>query len=133
MRIPAGATAVHGDVNCPVSKTIHPFAFRTHAHEWGTVIKGYKYNKESEKIEEIAAGNPHWPQQFYPIKKEVTVNKGEYLMARCTYNNTETNRDIHIGKTNTPLKESVDLIFELRYVVLIVLFVGVSCRFHTRG
>ena len=98
LTIPAGASKVHGDMNCPVPKTIHPFAFRTHAHQWGTVIKGYKYNKDSTIIEEIAAGNPQWPQQFYPIKKKVTVAEGEYLVARCTFNNTVGNRDIHIGK-----------------------------------
>ena len=98
LTIPAGSSVVHGDINCPLRKTIHPFAFRTHAHEWGTVIKGYKYNKESNNVEEIAAGNPQWPQQFYPIKKKVTVNEGEYLMARCTFNNSIGERSIHIGK-----------------------------------
>ena len=49
-------------------------------------------------MEEIAAGNPQWPQQFYPIKKQVTVNHGDYLVARCTFNNSAGDRDIHIGK-----------------------------------
>ena len=97
LNIPAGESKVHGDVNCRVPKTIHPFAFRTHAHQWGSVIKGYKYSQESDEIEEIAAGNPQWPQQFYPIKKQVTVNEGEYLLARCTFNNSDGSRDIHIG------------------------------------
>jgi len=100
LHIPIGSSNVHGDVNCPVQKDgIHPFAYRTHAHQWGTVIKGYKYSKENGVIEEIAAGNPQWPQQFYPIKKNVTLNKGEYLMARCTYSNLEGDRAIEIGKT----------------------------------
>ena len=51
-------------------------------------------------MEEIAAGNPQWPQQFYPIKKDVTVNHGDYLVARCTFNNSVGDRDIHIGKYN---------------------------------
>ena len=82
-------------------REIHPFAFRTHAHQWGSVIKGYKYSQESDEIEEIAAGNPQWPQQFYPIKKQVTVNEGEYLLARCTFNNSDGSRDIHIGMLPT--------------------------------
>ena len=49
-------------------------------------------------MEEIAAGNPQWPQQFYPIKKDVTVNHGDYLVARCTFNNSVGDRDIHIGE-----------------------------------
>ena len=101
LNIPAGDSKVHGDVNCRVPKTIHPFAFRTHAHQWGSVIKGYKYSQESNEIEEIAAGNPQWPQQFYPIKKQVTVNEGEYLLARCTFNNSDGNKDIHIGMLPT--------------------------------
>ena len=98
LNIPHGHSKVHGDVNCIVPKTIHPFAFRTHAHQWGTVIRGYKYSTQSQEMEEIAAGNPQWPQQFYPIKKDVTVNHGDYLVARCTFNNSVGDRDIHIGE-----------------------------------
>ena len=102
LNIPHGHSKVHGDVNCIVPNKIHPFAFRTHAHQWGTVIRGYKYTTQSQEFEEIAAGNPQWPQQFYPIKKEVTVNHGDYLVARCTFNNTVGDRDIHIGKQICP-------------------------------
>jgi hypothetical protein len=98
LSIPAGSSRVHGDVNCKIAKTIHPFAFRTHAHQWGTVIKGYKYNENTNVTEEIAAGNPQWPQYFYPIQKKVTVDRGDYLMARCTFNNSDGNTDIQIGK-----------------------------------
>ena len=98
LSIPAGSSRVHGDVNCKIANTIHPFAFRTHAHQWGTVIKGYKYNENTNVTEEIAAGNPQWPQYFYPIQKKVTVDRGDYLMARCTFNNSDGNTDIQIGK-----------------------------------
>ena len=99
LTIPAGEPLVHGDVNCMSRKTIHPFAFRTHGHQWATVIKGFKYNMETQDVEEIAAANPQWPQFFYPIKKKITVKEGEFLMARCTFNNSDGNTDIHIGKT----------------------------------
>jgi len=97
--IPPGNPSFHGDMNCRVGADIHPFAFRTHAHALSTVITGYKYTPASKKYEEIAKGNPQWPQAFYPIKKRVTVKKGEWLAARCTYNTTGMTKHTRIGAT----------------------------------
>ena len=72
------------------------FAFRTHAHKHGTVITGYQVR--NGKILEIARGDPQKPQMFYPMKKYVVVDNGDYIHARCTFNTTMENRLIRIGK-----------------------------------
>ena len=52
----------------------------------------------SREYTEIAKGNPQWPQAFYPIEKNVTVNPGDFLVARCTYNSTGTDKYTNIGE-----------------------------------
>ena len=59
----------------------------------------YKYNEASQKYTEIAKGNPQWPQAFYPMKELQTVDPGEFLTARCTYDSTGRDRDTQIGGT----------------------------------
>merc|ERR1719220_75877 len=48
---------------------------------------------------QIAAGSPQWPQAFYPMKKIDTVQPGEVVTARCSYNSTGVNHETHIGGT----------------------------------
>ena len=47
----------------------------------------------------MAKGNPNWPQAFYPMDKTMTVNPGEILVARCTYNTTGHHTPTRIGAT----------------------------------
>ena len=71
---------------------------RTHAHSLGSVITGYKYKPETKEYIEIARGNPQWPQSFYPIEHNVTINQGDFLVARCTYDTRGLDKTTHIGK-----------------------------------
>ena len=90
---------IHADINCKLSGNPSPmtlFAFRTHAHKHGTVITGYKVDKNG-KIQEIARGDPQKPQMFYPMQKFVVVDNGDVLHARCTFNTTEEDRIVNIG------------------------------------
>ncbi|XP_040571967.1 peptidyl-glycine alpha-amidating monooxygenase B isoform X3 [Lepeophtheirus salmonis] len=99
LKIPPGTPVVHGEMNCKVKSNIplHPFAFRTHAHSLGVVITGYKYSPEKNTFIEIARGNPQWPQTFYPIVNNVSLNSNDYLVARCTYNSTLKKKAVYIG------------------------------------
>ena len=47
---------------------LHIFAYRAHAHSYGSVISGYMYNEAQRTWSLVAKGNPRWPQAFYPIK-----------------------------------------------------------------
>jgi len=99
--IPPFRSETVSDVSCRVyaANTLHFFAFRTHAHALGKVISGYKIAKGTEKVEEIAKGNPQWPQAFYKMSKIFDVNDGDILLARCTFDSTNRNRTTRIGTT----------------------------------
>ena len=74
---------------------MHLFAYRTHTHKHGTVVTGYMYN--GSKLKEIARHDPQEPQMFYPMENQVTVDNGEFIAARCTFNTTMENRPVYIG------------------------------------
>ena len=50
-------------------------------------------------MEEIARGNPQWPQAFYDMSRVFDVEEGDMLFARCTFNSTSRNTTTAIGKT----------------------------------
>jgi len=99
--IPPFQPKTNSDISCQVrtNTTLHFFAFRTHAHALGKVISGYKVSKATGKVEEIAKGNPQWPQAFYPMTHVFDINNGDNLLARCTFDSTNRNRTTHIGPT----------------------------------
>ena len=72
------------------------FAFRTHAHQHGTVITGYLIR--DNHFTEIARGNPQKPQMFYPMNNEVIVDNGDAIAARCTFNTTMESDTVYFGK-----------------------------------
>eukprot|EP00095_Tigriopus_kingsejongensis_P003105 maker-scaffold428_size174301-snap-gene-0.22 protein:Tk03105 transcript:maker-scaffold428_size174301-snap-gene-0.22-mRNA-1 annotation:"af109920_1alpha-amidating enzyme precursor 2" len=102
LSIPPNTAKVHGDINCQVATPVplHLFAYRTHAHQLGSVISGYIYSAETDNYTEIARGNPQWPQAFYPMKQPHTIQPGEFLAARCTYNTLGFNQTTKIGATS---------------------------------
>ena len=64
---------------------LHPFAFRTHTHDLGTVVSGYKVSKSKTNWKLIGKMSPQKPQAFYPVADlDMVINGGEYLAARCT-------------------------------------------------
>lgn len=91
---------IHGDINCLLESPapIHPFAFRVHAHKLATVIAGYKV-EENGDFTLIGKGNPQWPQAFYPVEKNITVEPRQMLAARCTYSTTTFPNTTRIGQT----------------------------------
>lgn len=64
---------------------IHPFAYRTHAHNLGVVISGYKWNQNSRKWDQIGKMDPKLPEMFYPVDtQDLVIRNGDQLVARCT-------------------------------------------------
>lgn len=53
---------------------------------------------QNSTLAEMARGNPQWPQAFYPLKRVIDINPGDYLHARCTYDSTGRNRTTRIGR-----------------------------------
>ena len=98
MGLPARSSAIHVDANCKLSELKVPktlFAFRTHTHKHGTAVTGYLYR--NNQLIEIARHDPQEPQMFYPMKKELAVDNGDYLAARCTFNTTAESRTVYFG------------------------------------
>jgi len=90
------------EVACKIDQDIvmHPFAFRTHAHKLGLVNSGYRVRGDYDDQEwtEIGRRSPQLPQMFYPIKKDVTIENGDYVAAACTMHNTRSHT-VRIGST----------------------------------
>jgi len=79
----------HMETSCVIreNRTIHPFAFRTHAHQLGKVVSGYLVTTDSNGQNHwtlIGKESPQKPQMFYPVANTVTVSEGDILAARCT-------------------------------------------------
>lgn len=93
-------TTTYFETSCDIedSRTIHPFAFRTHTHALGKVVSGYKVDK-SNKWSLIGKKDPHLPQMFYPVAdKSLSLTKGDTVAARCTMVNNR-DRITYIGAT----------------------------------
>lgn len=92
---------IHSDVACVYDDSIpiNMFAFRTHAHGLGKVISGYRIR--NNEWEQIAKGNPQWPQAFYPMTNIYSIQRGDTLAARCTFDGTGTDHAVHVGGAHT--------------------------------
>uniref|UniRef100_A0A2P2I356 peptidylglycine monooxygenase n=1 Tax=Hirondellea gigas TaxID=1518452 RepID=A0A2P2I356_9CRUS len=67
-------------------KVIYPFAFRTHTHQLGRVVSGYKVSRNGGEDVWTLLGkkDPQLPQMFYPVVTNTTIRKGDRVAARCT-------------------------------------------------
>jgi len=83
--------------------TLHPFAFRTHAHSRGKVVSGWKVTKMpsgNHKWELIGKRDPMDPEMFYPVAdSSMLISENDIIAARCHMVNNE-DREIAIGSTN---------------------------------
>jgi len=82
-------------VNCQpeISRSIFPYAYWVHTHKLGRVVSGYKIDKRSGAVQEIARWSHLWPQPVVLASStpRVTddprpINPGDFLAAKCTYN-----------------------------------------------
>lgn len=97
--VPPNSHKFHVDVSCYYKGTaIIPFGFRTHTHDHGTVVAGYRIRNGIWTL--IGKGNPQSPQAFYPVtSKRMDIKYGDMLAARCTYNN-EAPKSLKIGRNH---------------------------------
>merc|ERR1712055_827583 len=78
-------------------RTIHPFAFRTHTHQLGKVVSGWKVS-DKERWELLGKKDPQLPEMFYPADTTLSLSQGDTVAARCTMVNTR-DRVTYIGTT----------------------------------
>ncbi|XP_043241915.1 peptidylglycine alpha-hydroxylating monooxygenase-like [Amphibalanus amphitrite] len=93
----------HMETACDITEdtVLHPFAFRTHTHQLGTVVSGWRarYSRsDGYRWTLIGKMNPQLPQMFYPVLDNVTITTGDIVAARCTMNNFRS-RFTKIGLT----------------------------------
>lgn len=79
----------HMETSCQIkeNKTIYPFAYRTHTHQLGKVVSGYRVRKNRNNQDEwtlLGKRDPLTPQMFYPVENSEPIYKGDQLAARCT-------------------------------------------------
>ncbi|ESN91950.1 hypothetical protein HELRODRAFT_90150, partial [Helobdella robusta] len=101
LKIPAHTKLTIGNVSCRynLQATMYPIAFRVHAHMLGRVISAYVKKSSGWKL--IGKGNPQWPQAFWPTNdKELVIENGDFIAAKCVYNSEHYDVDVNIGSTH---------------------------------
>uniref|UniRef100_V9K9K6 Peptidyl-glycine alpha-amidating monooxygenase n=1 Tax=Callorhinchus milii TaxID=7868 RepID=V9K9K6_CALMI len=97
--IPPGAKVVNGDIACPYEEAvIHPFAFRTHTHQLGQVVSGYRIR--DGQWTQIGRQSPQLPQAFYPVEKPMDIKYGDTIAARCVFTGKGRTTVTQIGGTS---------------------------------
>lgn len=78
---------------------IYPIGYRTHAHELGYVVSGYRVR--DGKWMEIGRMSPQLPQMFYEVSNPgMEIKKGDELAARCTMNSMDRDDVTYFGATH---------------------------------
>uniref|UniRef100_H2TEM4 Peptidylglycine alpha-amidating monooxygenase n=1 Tax=Takifugu rubripes TaxID=31033 RepID=H2TEM4_TAKRU len=97
--IPPGNKVTNADVACDyTSFPIYPFAFRTHTHHLGKVVTGYRVRNGEWTL--IGRQSPQLPQAFYPTNKDVNVQYGDTVAARCMFTGENMTTATSIGSTS---------------------------------
>uniref|UniRef100_A0A7N6BUS6 Peptidylglycine alpha-amidating monooxygenase n=1 Tax=Anabas testudineus TaxID=64144 RepID=A0A7N6BUS6_ANATE len=94
-----GKRVTNADIACDyTSYPIYPFAFRTHTHRLGKVVSGYRIRDGKWSL--IGRQSPQLPQAFYPANKEVSVEYGDIVAARCVFTGEGRTSKTYIGGTS---------------------------------
>ncbi|KAM9841338.1 peptidyl-glycine alpha-amidating monooxygenase B [Aulostomus maculatus] len=97
--VPPGKAVTNADIACDyASYPMYPFAFRTHTHQLGKVVSGYRIRDGKWTL--IGRQSPQLPQAFYAVNKEVTVKYGDTLAARCVFTGEGRTTPTYIGGTS---------------------------------
>ncbi|CAF1404254.1 unnamed protein product [Adineta ricciae] len=88
------------DIRTPFScrylgPTISIFALHYHTHQWGRVSSIYRVRNKT--ILQIGKSNPQWPQSFYPLSSSIQIEKNDFIIGQCVYDNND-DRIINIGQ-----------------------------------
>ncbi|XP_006812437.2 peptidylglycine alpha-hydroxylating monooxygenase-like [Saccoglossus kowalevskii] len=97
--IPPRMRKWHIDADCLYNgqAVLHPFAFRVHTNNLGTVVSGYRVRNGVFTL--IGKEDPQKPQAFYPVVNNVDIRQGDMLALRCTYNTMTEDTVTYIGAT----------------------------------
>lgn len=94
-----GKKVTNADIACDyTSYPIYPFAFRTHTHQLGKVVSGYRIRDGKWSL--IGRQSPQLPQAFYPANKEVNVKYGDTIATRCVFTGEGKTSKTYIGGTS---------------------------------
>nr|XP_043868756.1 peptidyl-glycine alpha-amidating monooxygenase A isoform X2 [Solea senegalensis] len=94
-----GKRVTNADIACDYSSyPIYPFAFRTHTHQLGKVVSGYRIRDGRWSL--IGRQSPQLPQAFYPANKSMEVKYGDTLAARCMFTGEGKASKTYIGATS---------------------------------
>lgn len=77
----------HMDASCRVDQKIYPFAYRTHTHQLGKLVAGYRVRtglNGHQNWTQLGKRDPLTPQMFYPIENKEPILPGDILASRCT-------------------------------------------------
>ncbi|GCB80672.1 hypothetical protein scyTo_0016315, partial [Scyliorhinus torazame] len=97
--IPPGEKVVNADIGCLYKQaTIHPFAFRTHTHQLGQVVSGYRVRDGKWVL--IGRQSPQLPQAFYHTDTSVDIKYGDIIAARCVFTGKGRTTVTRIGATS---------------------------------
>ncbi|XP_069748524.1 peptidyl-glycine alpha-amidating monooxygenase B isoform X3 [Narcine bancroftii] len=97
--IPPNEEVVNADVACLYTQaTIHPFAFRTHTHQLGQVVSGYRVRDGKWTL--IGRQSPQLPQAFYHMEKPMDIKYGDTITARCVFTGKGRTTVTRIGRTS---------------------------------
>ncbi|XP_048383206.2 peptidyl-glycine alpha-amidating monooxygenase A isoform X4 [Stegostoma tigrinum] len=97
--IPPGEKVVNADIACLYKQaTIHPFAFRTHTHQLGQVVSGYRVRDGKWTL--IGRQSPQLPQAFYHLENPMDIKYGDTITARCVFTGKGRTTVTLIGRTS---------------------------------
>jgi hypothetical protein len=54
------------------------------------------YRVRDGKISQIIKSDPQWPQSFYPLPDFIKIEKGDYIVGQCVYDNND-DRTVQVG------------------------------------
>ncbi|XP_018600331.1 peptidyl-glycine alpha-amidating monooxygenase isoform X2 [Scleropages formosus] len=98
-RILPGKRVTNADIECTYRFfPMYPFAFRTHTHQLGKVVSGYRVRDGQWTL--IGRQSPQLPQAFYPAQNPVKVAYGDKLAARCVFTGEGKTSVTTIGGTS---------------------------------
>uniref|UniRef100_A0A8C9VPP3 Peptidylglycine alpha-amidating monooxygenase n=1 Tax=Scleropages formosus TaxID=113540 RepID=A0A8C9VPP3_SCLFO len=93
------STVTNADIECTYRFfPMYPFAFRTHTHQLGKVVSGYRVRDGQWTL--IGRQSPQLPQAFYPAQNPVKVAYGDKLAARCVFTGEGKTSVTTIGGTS---------------------------------
>lgn len=85
------------------AESVDVFAYRIHTHNLGVMVSGYIKTQDDE-YKPIGKTHPQFPQNFWSLDQELTMNPGDQIEGVCRYNSSGI-----MHRTPTGLKSSSEM------------------------